>query len=147
MATTNLIHFELVTLDGTKFGEDVWEVVLPTPDGYIAILPHHIPLVSLASPGVISVRRKPTDRDDQMEYFATNGGAIEILDNVVRVLVDEADHEAEINQAEAEKAFERAQKLRAEAKDQVSIEHAQELMDRQAVRIKVADLKRHRRRI
>src|SRR3990167_3430052 len=92
------IQFELVTLDGTKFSEAVFEIVLPTPQGYIGILPHHIPVVSLASPGVISVRRNAGDRDDQLDFFATNGGAIEILDNKVRVLVDEADHEQEINE-------------------------------------------------
>lgn len=141
-----MIHFELVTLDGTKFGEDVYEVILPTPQGYIGVLPNHSPLVSIASHGVISVRRKPGDRDDQMEYFATNGGAIEILNNKVRVLVDEADHEAEINEQEALKSFERAEKLRSEAKDQVSLNEAQSLIDRSQVRIQVAQLRRRKRR-
>ncbi|HSX52797.1 MAG TPA: ATP synthase F1 subunit epsilon [Patescibacteria group bacterium] len=140
------IRFELVTLDGTKFAEEVYEVILPTSEGYIGILPSHIPLVSLAAPGVISVRRNQGDRDDQMDFFATNGGAIEVLDNVVRVLVDEADHEAEINEQEAQKAFERAQQLRAEASDQVTLEKAQELIDRQQVRLQVAGLRRRKRR-
>jgi F-type H+-transporting ATPase subunit epsilon len=140
-----MIQFSLVTLDGTKFGEDVYEVILPTPQGYMGVLPHHIPLVSIASPGIISVRRKPTDRDDQMEHFATNGGAIEVLDNVVRVLVDEADHEAEINEQEITKAIERAQRLKGEAKDQVSLNEAQTLIDRQAVRLQVAQLRRRKR--
>lgn len=145
MTSTNLIHFELVTLDGTKFAQEVYEVILPTPEGYIGILPGHIPLISLASPGIISIRHNPGDRDDQMDYFATNGGGIEVVDNVVRVLVDEADHEQEINEQEAQKAFEHAQRLRTEAGDQVTIEKAQELMDRQAVRLQVAGL-RHRKR-
>jgi F-type H+-transporting ATPase subunit epsilon len=140
-----MIKFELVTLDGTKFAQEVYEVILPTPDGYIAVLPNHMPLVSLAVPGVISIRHKQGEYDEQMERFATNGGVIEIGDNSVRVLVDEADHEDEISEAEAQKAYERAQKMRAEAKDQVSLDHAQGMVDRQAVRIKVADLKRHRR--
>ncbi len=141
-----MIHFALVTLDGTKFGQDVYEVVLPTPQGYIGILPEHIPLISIASPGVISVRHNQNDRDDQLEYFATNGGVIEIVGNNVRVLADEADHEAEINEAEAQKAFERAKHLKAEAKDQIEIDKAQSLMDRQAVRLHVANLKRRHRR-
>lgn len=141
-----MIKFELVTLDGTKFSEEVYEVILPTPQGYIAILPHHISLVSIATNGVISVRRKQGDRDDQMEYFATNGGVIELADNTVRVLADEADKEDEINEAEAQRAYERAQKLRDEAKTQIELDQAQSLMDRQAVRLQVATLKRHRRR-
>lgn len=140
-----MIHFELVTLDGTKFGEEVYEVILPTPQGYIGVFEHHVPLVSLASPGIISVRRKETDPDDFMELFATNGGVIEVLDNVVRVLVDEADQETEINAQEAEKAYQRALELKKQAKDQVSLDHAQQLIDRHAVRLKVSELRRHRR--
>jgi F-type H+-transporting ATPase subunit epsilon len=140
-----MIHFELVTLDGTKFGEDVYEVVLPTPQGYIGIFPNHMPLVSIATPGVIAIRRSSTDPDSKLEYFATNGGVIEILENQVRVLADEADREDEINEAEVQKAFDRAEKLRAEAKSQVEIDQAQSLMDRQAVRLQVAGLRRRHR--
>ncbi len=77
-----MIKFELVTLNGTKFGEEVHEVILPTADGYIAVFPNHMPLVSIAVPGVITVRRKAGDADSKAEYFATNGGVIEIADNV-----------------------------------------------------------------
>ncbi len=143
--TPGTLHFELVTLDGTKFGEDVYEIILPTPDGEIAILPNHIPLVSLAVPGVIGVRRRATDSDGQMEYFATNGGVIEITDNIVRVLVDEADREDEISEQEAQKALERAQQLLSSAKDKVELDKAQSLMDRHTVRLKVAGLRRHKR--
>lgn len=141
-----MITFELVTLDGTKFGEEVYEVVLPTADGYIAVFPNHMPLVSIASPGVISVRRKQGDPDTKLEYFASNGGVIEIADNTVRVLVDAADREDEINEAEAQKAFDQAQALRRDAKDEISLQHAQQLVDRQAVRLQVAGLRRQKRR-
>ena len=139
-----LVHFELVTLSGTKFGEEVYEVILPTPDGEIAILPGHIPLVSLAAPGVIVIRRHSTDPDSKLEYFATNGGAIEVVGNKVRVLVDEADREEEINEQEAQKAFDRARQLAKEATSTLELSQAQSLMDRHAVRIKVAGLRRRK---
>ena len=139
-----LVHFELITLSGTKFGEEVYEVILPTPDGEIAILPGHIPLVSLAAPGVIAIRRHSTDPDSKLEYFATNGGAIEVVGNKVRVLVDEADREEEINEQEAQKAFDRARQLAKEATSTLELSQAQSLMDRHAVRIKVAGLRRRK---
>lgn len=142
-----MIHFQLVSLTGTKFDDDVYEVILPTLDGEIGVLQDHMPLVSVATTGAIAVRRTPKDADAAREYFATNGGVIEVSDNTLRVLVDEADHADEINEAEAQAAMERAQKLHAEAKDQVSLEHAQALVDRQSVRLQVAGLKRrHQRR-
>jgi F-type H+-transporting ATPase subunit epsilon len=137
-----MFHFQLVSISGKKFDEDVYEVVLPTLDGQIGVLAHHMPLVSVVTPGAIIVRRKPHDPDSSREFFATNGGAIEVSDNVLRVLVDEADHAESINEDEARKALERAIKMKQESKDQVSLEHAQQLVDRYEVRLQVAGLKR-----
>jgi F-type H+-transporting ATPase subunit epsilon len=142
-----MIHFQLVALSGTKFDDDVYEVVLPTLDGDIGVLQDHMPLVSVATTGAIMVRRNPRDSDREREYFATNGGVIEVSGNTLRVLVDEADHADNINETEAEAAIERAKQMKAEAKDQVSLEHAQQLVDRHAVRLQVASLKRrHQKR-
>lgn len=142
-----MIHLNLVTATGTKFDDDVYEVVLPTMEGEIGVLEDHMPLISAATNGVISIRRNPKDPDRAMEFFATNGGVIEVEDNVLRVIVDEADHADDISEAEAQAALERAKQLKAEAKDQVSLEHAQTMVDRSSVRLHVAGLKRrHQRR-
>ncbi|HSX44097.1 MAG TPA: ATP synthase F1 subunit epsilon [Candidatus Saccharimonadales bacterium] len=141
-----MIKFQLVTLDGTKFGDEAYEILLPTMDGIIGVMPGHMPLVSVATTGVVSIRRNSNDRDDMMEVFAISGGVIEVENDTLRVLVDEADHADEINEQEAQKAFELAQKLKSEAKDQVSLDQAQSLIDRTAVRLQVAGLKRRHRR-
>ncbi len=140
-----MIQFQLVSLDGVKFSEDVYEIVLPTMAGDIGVLPGHMPLISVAKNGVISVRRESNHPDSMMEFFAISGGAIEVSGNSLRVLVDEADNSEEISEEEAKEAFERARKLKAGAKDQVSLEQAQSLMDRSAVRLQVAGLKRRGR--
>lgn len=141
-----MLQLQLVTLDGTKLDETVYEVQLPTRDGIIGVFPGHASLVSLARPGVVMVRRQAGDADLKMESYAINAGVIEISNDRVRVLVDEADQEDEINEAEARKALERAQALKRDAKDQVSLDQAQALIDRQAVRLQVAGLRRQKRR-
>jgi F-type H+-transporting ATPase subunit epsilon len=141
-----MIHLQLITLSGTKFDDDVYEVLVPTMDGQIGVLPGHMPLISVAKGGVISVRRNERDLDIAMEHFAVSGGVVEVLDDNLRILVDEADHAEDINETEAQAAHERALKLKAEAKDEVSLEHAQELVDRTATRLQVASLKRRRPR-
>lgn len=138
-----MIHLQLISLAGIKFDDDVYEVLLPTLEGTIGVLPGHMPLIAAATNGVISIRRSARDPDMVMEHFATNGGVIEIANNVLKVLVDEADHAEDINEAEAKAAHERALRLKSEAKDQVSLEHAQTLVDRTSVRLQVASLKRH----
>jgi F-type H+-transporting ATPase subunit epsilon len=141
-----VIHLQIVTLTGTKFDDDVYEVILPTLDGEIGVLPGHMPLISVATNGVISVRRKSKDPVSAREYFATNGGVIEVSSNTLRIIVDEADHADEINEAEAEAAHQRAMQMKAEAKDQVSLDHAQALLDRSSIRLQVAGLKRRHQR-
>jgi F-type H+-transporting ATPase subunit epsilon len=142
-----MIHLQLVTLDGVKVDEDVYEVLLPTMDGQIGVMPGHMPLISVANTGVVSVRIKPSDRDDLMEHYAISGGVIEVEKDTLRLLVDEADHADEINELETQKAYELAKRMKAEAKDEVSLEQAQSLMDRSAVRLQVAGLRRRNRRI
>lgn len=140
-----MIHFQLVSLDGVKLDTEAYEVLLPTLDGIIGVLPGHMPLISAATSGVVRVRHNASDKDDMMDIFAISGGVIEVADDNLRLLVDEADHADEITEDEAQKAFDKAQKMKSEAKDQVSLEHAQSLVDRSAVRLQVAGLKRRRR--
>lgn len=140
------MNFQLVTLLGVKVDTDVYEVILPTKDGEIAVFPGHEPLVSIAMPGAIAVRHHKGDSDDKLEYFAISGGVVEVSPSSLRVLVDEADSGDDIVEAESKAALERALKLQSEAKDQVELEKASALVDRHAVRLKVADLRRRHRR-
>ncbi len=140
------MKFQLVTLLGVKVDQDVYEVVLPTADGEIAVFPGHEPLVGIAAPGAIAVRHNKTDADDKLEYFAISGGVIEVTTESLRVLVDEADSGEDIVEAESKAALDRALKMRDEAKDQVELEKASAMVDRHAVRLKVADLRRRHRR-
>jgi ATP synthase, F1 epsilon subunit (delta in mitochondria) len=140
------VKFQLVTLLGIKVDQDVYEVVLPTADGEIAVFPGHEPLVSIAVPGAIAVRHAKGDPDSKLEYFAISGGVIEVTTESLRVLVDEADSGEDIVEAESKAALDRAMKLKADAKDQVELEKASAMIDRHAVRLKVADLRRRHRR-
>lgn len=142
-----MIHFQLVALTGTKFDGEAYEVILPTLDGEIGVLQDHMPLVSVATTGAIAVRKNARDADRDREYFAISGGVIEVSENKLRVLVDEADNAEDISESEAQAAMERAKQLEAEATDEVSLEHAQQLVDRHAVRLQVASLKRHRQKL
>lgn len=139
------MRLQLVTLDGVKFDKDIYEVILPTSTGNIAVFDNHEPLVTVAVPGVITVVDKAGDSAQVHEHFATEGGIIQIESHGVKVLVDEAAHGSEIIEEESQKALERAQELKAKAEDQVSLEHAQTLVDRETTRLKVAELRRHRR--
>lgn len=139
------MNLKLITLLGIKIDEEVYEVIIPTSTGEIAVFPGHEALVTLAVPGAIAVRHKKGDPDTELEYFAISGGVVEISTKAVRVLVDEADHGEDIIEAESKAALQRAMTLRDNAKDQVELEKAHQLVDRHMVRLKVAELHRRRR--
>lgn len=141
-----MIRFQLISLGGVKFDDEVAEVTLPTLDGEIGVLTAHMPLISVASRGRIAVRYKANDPDDFRDFFAVSGGVVEVENNTLRILVDEADNADEINEADARAAMEAAKKMKAEATDQQSLEQAQQLIDRHTVRLHVAGLKRRSRR-
>ncbi|MDO8335209.1 MAG: ATP synthase F1 subunit epsilon [Candidatus Saccharibacteria bacterium] len=140
------MKLSLVTLLGTKLDTDVYGVTLPTKAGEISVYQGHEALITLAKPGIIAVRYKKHDSDKQIDYFATSGGVVEIEPDAVKVLVDEADHGDDIIESESKAALERALKLKTNAKNQIELEDAGQLVDRHAVRLKVAGLRRHKRR-
>ncbi len=139
------MHLQMITLQGVRVDQDIYELIAPTSSGEIAIFPGHEPLVTLAVPGALAVRQQKGDPDTKLEYFAISGGIIEISQTAIRVLVDEADHGDDIVEVESQAALERALKLRDEAADQIDLDKAHQLIDRHQVRLRVADLRRRRR--
>jgi F-type H+-transporting ATPase subunit epsilon len=139
------VKFQLITLSGVKYSAEAYSVQLPTASGVETVLPNHEPLMSVLTPGVITVRQNQKDPDSALEHYATYGGVVEVLGDAVRVLVDEADQSDEINEAEAEKARAFAEDMLKKAGSQVELEHAQSAIDRHAVRLQVAQLKRRTR--
>lgn len=140
------MHLQLITLQGVRVDQDIYELIAPTASGEIAVFPGHEPLVTLAVAGALAVRHKKDAPDRELEYFAISGGILEINPDSIRVLVDEADHGEDIVEAESQAALQRALQLRDEAKNQVELDKARQLVDFHEVRLRVADLHRRRRR-
>lgn len=141
-----MIHLKLITLSGTEIDEDVYEVMVPTTAGTIGVYGGHAPLLGEVAPGLLSVRKKQGDKDDSRDQYGVYDGTIEILDNNVQVLVDELDTPFEVSEQEAQAALKRAQDMIGKAKDAVSLSEAQAMMDRQAVRLQLANLKKRSKR-
>ena len=138
------MKFELITLSGVKLDQEIYSATIPTIDGEISVFPSHEPLVTMAKSGIIAVTLQKDG--DEVEYFAISGGVVEISQERIRILVDEADHGDDIIEAETKAALDRAVKLRDETDDQVEREKAHQLIDRHLVRLKVAELQRRKRR-
>jgi F-type H+-transporting ATPase subunit epsilon len=137
-----MLHFELVSVDGTKFDEDAYEVLLPAQGGAIAVFEDHMPLISAAQPGMISVRRKASDKDNDMQHFAVNGGVLEVDGKNLRFIADDITTEDEVSEKAAEEALVLAEKMVSEAGTQTALAEAHRLLSHSRAQINLAQLKR-----
>lgn len=140
------MQLQIITLSGVFLDKDVFEVDVPTTAGNIAINGGHAPLAGAIKPGLLTIKHAKTDPSTKWDRIAVYEGTIEVLRNVVTVLVDDVDTLEEVSEAEAEKALARAKEMTAKAGDAVSLAEAQSMMDRSAVRLQLAGLKRHKNR-
>ncbi len=104
------IKFEITTQERTVYNDEIDEVILPTKTGQIAVLPHHIPLVSVLTAGELIVKK-----DGQEIPMAISGGFVEVQsENKIVVLANTAERVDEIDESRAEEARARAENLMKE---------------------------------
>lgn len=137
-----MLRFELVSTTGTKFDDEAYEVLIPALGGTIAVFEDHMPLVSAGQPGVISIRRKPSDKDDDMQSFAVNGGVMEVDGKTLRFIADEISAPEDISEKEAEAALARAEQLVADAGNQQALAEAHRMLHHSRAQLNVARMRR-----
>lgn len=120
MENNKLIKFEIVTPEKTVLKEDVVEIIVPTTEGELTILPHHAPLIATLKPGVL-VLKKP-DGGTDVAFIA--GGFLEVLRNKIVVLADTAERAENIDEAKVEEARARAEKAMKEVRHEDAEEFA-----------------------
>src|SRR3990167_6185295 len=130
--------FQLISSTGIKFDEDVYEVLVPTKDGEIAILADHMPLMSAGAPGVLRIRKKASDANENMESFAVYGGIIQVDGQSARFVTDDVTAPDDISEKEAQEALERAKQLVEKAASQVELQEAREIVQRHEVHLGLA---------
>ena len=138
--SSNQIKLKIITPEKTVLEEMVDSVTIPTTEGEITILPHHIPLVSGLASGDIVARQ-----GEDVVPMAVSGGFIEVkgVEGVteVAVLADFAEHVKEISEDAVRVAQARANELKKmkENGEVVDFEHFASELERSLTRVKVAD--------
>ena len=137
------IQFKLVTPERTVLEEAVDAVTLPAKDGEITVLPEHIPLVSILTAGVITLRTADAER-----HLASSGGFVEVLpESRVTVFADTAERAEELTLEAVERARERAEAVVKEKTLASQEEYASAVggLERELARLKA--IRRHRSRV
>lgn len=100
---------EIITPEKIVYKDEVDEVVAPTADGEIAILPQHINLLTRINPGELIIKKGSSNQS-----IAITGGFLEINNNKISILADYAVKAQDIEIARAQEAKKRAEKIMSE---------------------------------
>ena len=114
----NTIHVDVVSAEESIFSGEAEFVVLPGEAGELGIYPRHTPLITRIKPG--AVRIKPAGGGEEQLIFVA-GGILEVQPKLITVLADTAIRGADLDEAKANDALQRAEQARRSAKDKQEI--------------------------
>jgi len=102
------IHVNITSPEGDIYAHRSYGCRVHTIDGWLTILPDHLPIVTVLDIGAVIVTRL---NDDQPDYIAINGGTLTFQNNTLDIAatyairarnIDEAHVKLMKNQAEAD---------------------------------------------
>lgn len=140
------MQFQLISAKGAVYDGEAYEVLIPTKGGQIAVLEDHMPMLSSGAPGVLSIRKKAGDSNEQMENFAIYGGVLQVDGKSARFVSDDITTEEEVSEQEAQAAMERAQLLVEGAGSREALHEAKTVLHHHTVRLHLAQIKRRHHR-
>ncbi|HYC07109.1 MAG TPA: F0F1 ATP synthase subunit epsilon, partial [Candidatus Binatia bacterium] len=133
------LNLEIVTPERLAYSGSVDSVQLPGSEGELGILPHHAPLIATLGAGELRVRRGGAE-----ESFAVFGGFVQVLPDKVVVMAESADLASEIDLERANEARRAAeQAIEAGVHEGANLAAARAALQRELVRIRVAERRHH----
>lgn len=117
MATT--MHVDVVSGEEAIYSGDAEFIVAPAYEGEIGVYARHAPMISLIKAGTIRIT--PAGKGEEVLLFVS-GGMIEVQPHHVTVLADTAIRGADLDEAKAQEAKQRAEE--ALANRQASMDYA-----------------------
>ncbi len=134
MANNKTIKFEIATPERVVLKRQARQILVPTEEGEITILPEHTPLVSILKPGVIEAILE----DDSTEIMSVSGGFVEVLKSKVVILADSAERAEELDEEAVEEARKKAQESKdnAQSEDQMEFTEIAVRLERELARLR-----------
>ncbi len=131
---------EIITPEKVIYKDEVNEVIVPTVNGEIAVLPNHVSLLTQLNPGELIIK-KGIDQ----QYLAVTGGFLEISSNKISIIAEYAVKAQDIEIANAMEAKRRAEKAMSEKSTDQDLRIAQAEMIKAILELKVAT--KHKKRL
>lgn len=106
------LQVEIVSAEANIFSGKAETVIATGTEGELGIYPGHTPLLTSLKPGTVRVIKN----EGNEEVFYISSGMLEIQPEIVTVLADTASRAADLDEAAAFAAKERAEKLLTDKK-------------------------------
>ncbi len=138
-----MMHVELITPEGAAYTGDAVSVTIPSGDGEITVMEHHIPLLSTVMPGTVIIRTP----DEKELLFAVSRGVVQVVNPTIRILSDIADRAESLEETAIELAKAKAEELRdLRRNDAEGFADASAALERELARLTSVRRLRSRRR-
>lgn len=130
MAEDNQFTLRIIAPDRVFYEGTVDMVEFCTTEGEIGVLPGHIPLTVIISPGILNIHEAEKNRE-----AALHAGFAEILPDRVTILAEVIEWPEEIDEPRARKAAERAQRRLSAPVPETDVLRAEAALKRALTRI------------
>lgn len=130
----NSFKLDLVTPLAKILSEEVNFVMLRTTEGDMGILPNHAPFVAGLATGEMKVRN-----NGQEKFYYISGGFVEISDNIVTILADEAMDVKDIDLEAARKEAQIAKEKLERIAEDMDIANVQKTLTQALTKVKLAE--------
>jgi F-type H+-transporting ATPase subunit epsilon len=115
------IHIDIVSAEAEIFSGTATMVFAPAEMGEVGIAPRHTALLTRLKPGEVRVQTEGQEE----QFFYVSGGILEVQPHLVTVLADTALRARDLDEAEALKVKERAEKALADRTSEFDYAKAQ----------------------
>lgn len=120
MAST--MHVDIVSAEEAIYSGEVEFLAAPAQMGEVGIYPRHTPLITRIKPGSVRLRI-PGQTEEEVIYVS--GGLLEVQPEVVTILADTAVRGADLDEAKATEAKQKAEAAMADKSSQMDFARAQ----------------------
>jgi F-type H+-transporting ATPase subunit epsilon len=131
-------RLKIITQEEILLEQEVESLYVTTVDGDITVLAHHTPYVSILKPAEIFIKANGIEQS-----FTCTGGILEVTPEKVVILADSAVRSDKIDEAEALKAKERAEKIMAEKLEERENAEASIALEKALLHLRVAQKRKH----
>lgn len=130
------LNLEITSPDKVVFSKVVTSVTVPGTAGSFQVLVNHAPIISTFEIGTIKIVLE----NSEVQYCATSGGTIEVLNNKILLLSDAIELIEDIDIERTKSAKERAEKRISEKENEaIDVERAKASLNRAENRLKATE--------